>query len=255
MRFPQSAVEWALEVEDRGQARAPGLVDAIAAGAYPALLGRLGREGDAVLALRERARVGLLRRIVEYTAMAAAVAGVAALFSGRHLRFDYDWDARTALPISATGLGLAALGLLIALLLWVRPSRQRSLEGMIAAAVATLSGIGAALLIPGKAADWQMSGWEPYAAVAWGAAALGALSFAAQLVWGVGSADAPPGVPHREALERQWALLPERARARILADREEALHVLADRGMISREEARRRAGSEFGAGTAPLDPR
>ena len=251
-RFPASAADWANTTDDRDRARRVGLVDAFAARDYPSLLKRMGEEGAYVEHLRKRFRVGALRSFVEYAIMLVAVLGAVVLFSGRTLRIDYDFDAEVALPIASAGMLAAAAGLIALHVLWLRPATARSAEGITAAVITAIAGGTAAVLVPIKAADWSMSDWHVHFGIVIGGALIGAVSAAVQSMTGVGSAKHLSDTPMHDAIALQWQKLPERARLQLLSDRNDALDILVDRGLLSEAKASAHRDALFGSASSPI---
>ncbi|MGO1393058.1 hypothetical protein [Agrococcus casei] len=251
-RFPASAADWANTSSDRERAKRIGLVDALAAREYPSLLKRMGEEGAYVEHLRRRFRVGAVRSFVEYTIMLVAVLGAGALFSGRTLRIEYDFDAAIALPVASAGMVVAAAGLIALHVLWLRPAAARSAEGVTAAVITAIAGVVAAVLVPIKAADWSMSDWHVHFGIVIGCALIGAVSAVVQSVTGVGSAKVPSDASMHDAIALQWQKLPERARLQLLTDRNDALDILVDRGFISESKASAHRERLFGSASSPI---
>ena len=166
-----------------------------------------------------------------------AVLGAGALFSGRTLRIEYDFDAAIALPVASAGMVVAAAGLIALHVLWLRPAAARSAEGVTAAVITAIAGVVAAVLVPIKAADWSMSDWHVHFGIVIGCALIGAVSAVVQSVTGVGSAKVPSDASMHDAIALQWQKLPERARLQLLTDRNDALDILVDRGFISESKA------------------
>lgn len=246
-RFPRSAAAWAGTVTDPRQARPLDLADAFAAGRHPELLEHLGPSGDVVLSLRERHRVGLVHRVMEYLTMTASMLGASALFSGRlSPRVDYNFDATFAVPAAAVGFMVALVGLILVHLIWLRRGLPISATGVAAAAITAVMGAIAAILMPIKAADDDMMQWQPYLVPVLAGASVAALSCVLQVRWGVTRVNPDLDTPEHQRFALQWAALPERERTRIREDRDVALYLLADRGVISEHHATTHADRPFG---------
>jgi hypothetical protein len=231
-------------VTARAQARPLSLADAFAAGRHPEILEHLGGPGQAVLDLRERHRVGALAKVIEYVTMTASVLGAAALFSGRMSpRIDYDFDAAFALPVAAIGFGIALAGLLVLHAAVIRPGLPISANAVAAAVVTAVFGVIAVILLPIKAADWDASRWQVHLVPVVVCTAVAAVSCALQVRWGVGRVRPDPSTSDSQRRALQWAALPEPERTRILDDRDRAVRLLVERGLITEEQARRHVDS------------
>lgn len=83
-------------------------------------------------------------------------------------------------------------------------------------------------------------------------AVVGAASFAVQATVGVREVRILPDATMREAIALQWQAIPEAVRDRVLQDRDEAVDLLAGRGLIGDRAADQHRHSAFGAYSTPL---
>ena len=269
-KLPPSAVVWAATAGQDDRVDRLGLVDAFAVVRIPAMLRLLGEEGVYVELLRRRARVGLARSIVEYGVALSAVGGATVQGTGdMGPRISYAFEPTFSAPLAAILLALAAVLLVVLHVFWVRPSRERSWKGLAAAAVTCVSGVVAAVIMPadvqlgpvefgivgaGPGSGWGLlDDWKVLLlAVLVASAIVGAASFAVQMRVGFREVHIPPDAGMHEAIALQWQAIPQAVRDRVLQDRNEALDLLAGRGLISDRAADQHRCSAFGASATPL---
>lgn len=269
-KLPPSAVVWAATAGQDDRVDRLGLVDAFAVVRTPAMLRLLGEEGEYVELLRRRARVGLARSIVEYGVALSAVGGATVQGTGdMGRRISYAFEPTFSAPLAAILLALAAVLLVVLHVFWVRPSRERTWEGLAVAAITCVSGVVAAVIMPahvhpgpfgfGTAGAGPDSGWGLFedwrtllVMVVAASAVVGAASFAVQATVGVREVRILPDATMREAIALQWQAIPEAVRDRVLQDRDEAVDLLAGRGLIGDRAADQHRHSAFGAYSTPL---
>jgi hypothetical protein len=184
-------------------------------------------------------------------------------------RITYAFEPAFSARMAAILLALAACLLVVLHVCWVRPSRERSWEGLAAAAVTCVSGVVAAVIMPadvhlgsvgfgtagaGPGSGWGLfDDWRPLLVmVVVASAVVGAASFAVQATVGVREVRIPPDAGMHEAIALQWQAIPEAVRDRVLQDRDEAADLLAGRGLISDRAADQHRHSAFGAYSTPL---
>ena len=259
-KLPPSAVVWAATADQDDRVDRLGLVDAFAVARIPAMLRLLGEEGEYVEHLRRRARVGLTRKFVQYGIALAAVGGAFVQGTGDiGPRITYAFEPAVSAPMAAILLAVAACLLVVLHVFWVRPSRQRSPEGIAAAVLTCVSGIVAVVIMPadvqlGSVGDWVLfDDWRlPLVLVLVVSAVVGAASCAVQMRVGFREVNIPPDAGMQEAIDLQWQAMPEAVRDRVLQDRDEAVDLLAGRGLISERAADQHRRSAFGAFSTPL---
>lgn len=237
------ARSWA---EARSASETPrlGLLEAVACQSHPEVVATFGRDGAAIAELLGQRTPSRVRRaltgiavILTIAALIAPVAGVAVLGAESYLIDRV--PAETSVPIAAVCFVVAVLMLLVAGILWVRSGARWS--GMVCGigAVSALCGLFASISMP------TVSGRDGYdlstimQIPVWATLGLGlVLTVATARRYRVRDPEpevapvTPTTISERHAAERAARSIPEAERAAILADRDEALRILAGRGLL-----------------------
>jgi hypothetical protein len=221
-----------------------GMLEAMACQSYPDVVATFGDDGAAIAGLIDDRPPSPARRaltgvgvVLAIAALVAPIAGVAVL--GAESDLVQRMPADQSVPIAAVCFVLAAVTLLVTGVAWVRSGAKWS--GMVCGvgAVFALCGVFASISMP------TVSGRDGYdlpttmQAPVWTTLALGLLlTVVTVLRFRVRDPEpqvAPPTpttTGERFAAEVAPRSIPEAERAAILADRDAALRVLAERGLL-----------------------
>ncbi len=223
-----------------------GMLEAMACQSYPDVVATFGDDGAAIAGLIDDRPPNPARRaltgvgvVLAIAALVAPIAGVAVL--GAESDLVQRMPADQSVPIAAVCFALAVVALLVTGVAWVRSGARWS--GMVC-------GVGAVFAVCGVFASISMptvSGRDGYdlpttmQAPVWTTLALGLLlTVVTALRFRVRDPEpqvapptpAPTTTGERFAAEVAARSIPEAERAAILADRDAALRVLAERGLL-----------------------
>jgi hypothetical protein len=234
------------------------MLEAVACQAHPDVVATFGDDGAAVAALLGRRPAGAVRRgltglgiLLALIGVIAPVAGMAVLGAESYLIDRV--PAEVSVPIAAAAFAVGAVTMLIAGLSWWRSGAKWSglLFGVVV--VAVVSAVFATVSMP------TVSGRDGYPLPAamtvpvWATLVLGVvLLFALLARFRVREPEeqAPPAsvttVGDRHAAEQAARSIPEAERAAIGADRDAALRILAERGLIDEETLERALHAPLG---------
>lgn len=237
------ARSWAEAHSAAGSVRL-GMLEAMACQSYPEVVATFGDDGATIAELIEDRAPSTARRaltglgvVLVIAALIAPVAGVAVL--GAESDLVQRMPADRSVPIAAVCFALAVVVLLVTGVAWVRGGARWS--GMVCGlgAVFALCGVFASISMP------TVSGRDGYdlpttmQAPVWTTLALGLLLTAVTVLrFRVRdpeppvTPDAPTTTGDRHVAELAARGIPDAERVAILADRDAALRVLAERGLL-----------------------
>ena len=240
------ARSWA---EARSAADTPrlGMLEAVACQAHPEVVATFGDDGAAVAVLLGRRPASAVRRgltgigiLLAVIGVLAPVAGVAVLGAESYLIDRVPADV--SVPIAAVAFAVGAVTLVVAGLSWWRTGATWS--GLICGlgVIAAVCGVFASISMP------TVSGRDGYPlptlmlVPVWVTLALGVLlallvfsRFRVRVPDEAASAPSQITVSERHAAEQAARAIPDSERAAIVDDRDQALRILAERGLIDQE--------------------
>ncbi|KZE91615.1 hypothetical protein [Microbacterium sp. TNHR37B] len=251
------ARSWA---EARSASETPrlGLLEAVACQAHPEVVATFGRDGAAIAELLGRRTPSRVRRALTGIAVALAIAALIAPVAGVSVLGAESYlidriPAETSVPIAAVCFVVAALVLLVTGVLWVRSGARWS--GMVCGigAVSALCGLFSSISMP------TVSGRDGYdlstimQIPVWATLVLGlVLTVATARRYRVRDPEpeiaplTPTTMSERLVAERAARSIPEVERAAILADRDDALRILAGRGLLDEATVTRALAAPLG---------
>lgn len=251
------ARSWA-EARPTSESPRLGMLEAVACQSHPEAVASFGEDGAAIAALLGRRAPSAARRgltgigiLLAVVGLIAPIAGVAVLGAESYLIDRV--PAETAVPIAAVLFAVGALTVVIAGIVWWRGGAHWS---------GTVCGFGVVAAVCGVFASFSMptvSGRDGYPLSAamqipvWATLALGVLLALVTLTrFRVREPEeqAPPvtvtTISERHAAEVAARGIPEAERVAILADRDAALRILADRGLLEQEVLDRALAAPLG---------
>jgi len=234
------------------------MLEAVACQAHPEVVATFGEDGAAVAELLGRRPAGAVRRgltgigiLLAVIGVLAPVVGVAVLGAESYLIDRVPADV--SVPIAAVAFAVGAVTVVVAAIAWWRGGATWS--GLLCGlgVVAAVCGVFASVSMP------TVSGRDGYAldvlmlVPVWATLVLGVLLALLVLsrfrVREPDETDAARGavtVSERHAAEQAARSIPEAERAAIIADRDEALGILAERGLIDQETRERAVRAPLG---------
>ena len=237
------ARSWA---EARSASESPrlGMLEAVACQSHPEVVATFGDDGAAIAELLGRRPPGAVRRgltgigiLLVIVGLIAPVAGVAVIGAESYLIDRI--PAERSVPTAAVFFSIAVAMLIVTGAVWARSGARWS--GMVCGVgvVSALCGVFASISMP------TVSGRDDYDLATimqvpvWTTLALGLLlALATLLRFRVREAEpqvapaTPTTISERHAAELAARGIPDSERAAILADRDAALRILADRGLL-----------------------
>jgi hypothetical protein len=248
------ARSWALARSASDQPRL-GMLEAVACQSHPEVVATFGEDGASVARLLERGGTGRRRRglaavgiILVLLGVIAPVVGMAVLGSGTYL-FDRI-PASESVPVAVFSFTVAVVMLVITGIFWLRDGAHWS--GMICGygVVAAICGLLATISMPTVSAKDGYPLTVLMQVPVWGTLALGtllAVLVALRFRRREPEEAAPARVPNaRNAAMAAAHSIPADERQAIVADRDAALEILAERGLIDDETLQRALAAPLG---------